>query len=105
MAETDKYGQTTPLNPDELKANGGNGNGHDDVNRLLAVLFAPTLTLVEHYLMAKNGTKKTRQNCVYEFSERYPKQWWLIFTIDLGWRLVSVGMVAFVFARGLGIIG
>lgn len=98
-----EFGETRKLVSSELS---GYTNGHsqgDDLGRVLGLLFAPTLSLIKHYLQSKNGNKKTIANLLQEFSDMHSEAFLTSFIIDWIFRFVGIVLVVIVFGRGIGL--
>lgn len=89
----------TKTNPDEL-----NLQKESDLLKFMeGVFLAPTLSLVQIYLYHSNGSRKTIENCTFDFRAAHPDAWKTIFALDFFFRLVYMTIVLIVVIRGLAI--
>lgn len=71
---------------------------------LYAHLLTPYLRLLELYLTARNGTKRTLENQMHEFSKTHPYVFKTIALMDFAWLTVYLVILVVVVLRGLGIL-
>ena len=70
----------------------------------MEVWAKPFLTLLTEYLMAANGSRKSRENVILDFRIQHPRLFSITFLLDFVLRLVYLAILLFLVLRGLGII-
>lgn len=96
-----KYGKQKPLDDAEIAAHPREPRSSME---LLKILTGPMLAILKLYLKSRASNGKKTETCVNEFSINHSLAFKLIFISDIFFRLLGIGVVAFVFLRGIGVI-
>ena len=102
MARSDRGGTPTELKSEEVYSQGNLENSVSAL-QLYNILRAPCLSLLKLYLASISGTKLV-QTALVDFRKSHPKALKTMYVTDQLFDIFLIGLIIFVFMRGLGIL-
>lgn len=79
-----------------------NNNHLDSFGKI--VYSCPFLMLFEKYALSQNFARRSKEKCVYQYAEQHKDLYDYCCTADFILRIIFIGLLIYVTARGIGII-